>query len=1858
MKRIIRTILNVSFILLITTGLHSQTIQNRIISSGIGHILPNTSFVEFNANMNSVPADIFKNHYKAFGLSDPSEMRLYRTDIDEFGLKHYRFRQEYKNVPIFGAEYIIHERRNASPTGYGFISPDFKIPTHPSISPQTALASALNEVNAQVYMWQNRENEAMLKKILKDDFATFYPEPQLMLIGPNVFPFMTGYKLAYKIDVYAEQPLGYYSVFVDAHSGAIITKYNNLQYEYETGTAVTLYHDTVQIVTEHFPGGFRLREVRDGVVIMTLDANNKTGLKDATDFTDTDNFWNNVNARLDETATDVHWSTEMTYDYYKQVHHRNSIDNKGMDIISLAHIGVNYANAYWNGAFMSYGDGNNRNPFTRVQIVGHELTHGVTQHTAALIYAYESGALNESFSDIFGMSIGYWAGSTNPDGSMIWKIISRDLADPNSTHQPDTYKGKYWKTGGADNGGVHTNSQVQNHWYYILCEGETGVNDNGQEYDVKPIGIEKAEKIAYRTLTYYLFPATQFSDARNASLQAAEELYGMCSDEYKTVANAWFAVGVGTPVFDSDIGISKFVAPLTSCEYLSDKEHIKINLQYYGCGTLISGKVIPVKVCVDKGDTLTENYTLDRNLKPGESVEYRTHASFDLSKAGKHTVSIWLEFPADSNKANDARNVTIYSGKGYTLPNDLGIVGIISPLTSCSELSDSEPVEIEIINNSCTAIPADTKFDLAYNLNGNEVRETVTLAKDLLSKEVMKYKFKETADLSTSGTYNMKITIDFPVDPRKGDNVMANQIYVGMISEFPYIEDFDDAPGGWTGKAIANKNDWQWGVPSQQFIDTAASGRRAWMTALNRNYSDASEMVLLSPCFDFSNLANPNVCFDAIFKFEKDFDGMILEYSVGDDNWQRVEVPGYNSNLAQTVDFGTPWFSGTNGGWKTYCTYLPQLGGESQVRFRFRVGTDANANDEGVAVDNFEVKPMNRFDLTVKSLNSPVSSCDLSDEEEISVILVSYGSDTLLSFDVSYSIDRGIWFIEKVEDTLRYNEPYIYTFKRKANLSMEGRKYKLNFDVSIDGDANPSNNAKSFDVEHFKQETMPLVEDFEEGNLPAGWAKSQTGNSKGWIFSDAETENARSGGKAWPIPEHTQFAVVNDISLNYQRRNDRLILPPLDLSNADNPALYFDVFYTDLLSSHATIEISTDGGGTWNVVDSCLPVAAKWRQKIVNLSDYKGESCLFMAFKFDDAGVKSTGMCIDNVELKELPEKDCAVTGICLPDGSFYSNKEKLIIKLHNAGTQPFDNSILTIIYKAGNKPPVKFNEGLGEIINPGETVLHQISQKLDFSDTVDYYVSVYQVLSGDKNRSNDTIANVKIETSPTVTKYPYKESFTKFGRGKPGKFINGWHNANCDEIDWWVNRGSTPTYYTGPSRDHTGSNGNYLYVESSYPFYNMQADLYSPVFDISQLRIPYLKFWYQMYSIYKPLGDVMGSLHVDVYDGTWHNDVWTAKGNQGSLWKFAEINLRDFNDKIKLRFRGLTGPAQYSDIALDDIEIYDKKKVIDIGISGLPKNGCGMTDGTDIPLKIKNNGTEHITGGIEIFWRLDRGTFNKEKYTGILKSGDEMTYYLRDIVLSKGAHYFDFIVNIPGDQVRSNDTVSNHRVDSYTDIFAYDSVTICQGLWAVVSSSHITGYDSYHWNKEGATGQVFYASEEGTYTVSYDFENGCTLTDSVYVYVLPSPSTGLQDMIIPEPRTIDAGEFESYLWQDGSKARTYHIDEDGEYFITVSDKNGCFGTDVFEVKIVVSVDDNESASLKAYPNPVGDYFELEIRNPAATGIKIELLNLKGVIVYSDKVSGSAVVNKRIDVSALPAGVYLLKIVSGDVVRIKKIVVQ
>ncbi len=326
-------------------------------------------------------------------------------------------------------------------------------------------------------------------------------------------------------------------------------------------------------------------------------------------------------------ASDIHWGMGKTYDYFLNTFGRNSYDDKGAPIYNLFYqpdysTSWNYllatptnnaAAVPFGTSQMVYGMGSRDGgsfgmyPVVELSVLAHEFTHMVTAATANLVYQGESGALNESFSDLLGVSVkkyvlGNDASWTIADGVMTNYSNMRSMSFPKTGMDgmdpcPDTYKGENWvKTDSEDdNGGVHTNSGVQNKWYYLLTDGDSGTNDNGYSYTVTGIGLEKSQQIAYRTLTEYATQESQYADIRLCSIQAAEDLYGANSAEAKAVNDAWKAVGVveDTPTAIHDITVA---APADGMDpsAVYDLQGRRVNNPQHGI-YIVNGKQVVMK---------------------------------------------------------------------------------------------------------------------------------------------------------------------------------------------------------------------------------------------------------------------------------------------------------------------------------------------------------------------------------------------------------------------------------------------------------------------------------------------------------------------------------------------------------------------------------------------------------------------------------------------------------------------------------------------------------------------------------------------------------------------------------------------------------------------------------------------------------------------------------------------------------------------------------------------------------------------------------------------------------------------------------------------------------------------------------------------------------------------------------------------------------------------------------------------------------------------------------------------------------------------------------------------------------------
>lgn len=475
-----------------------------------------------------------ENSKQKYKLSTKDSFAVTSEQADKLGGDVVRLQQLFDGVPVWGSTQV------AKVDESGVL--------------QVFSGTLSQELGSKLVKKQSQKSQKQAIALAEADLGfkpTYELAPSADLV---IYPTSDQALYAYHVTLNFLTPEpGNYQYFINAETGEIINKYNAIHTAGKTdpsltgsntvGSGVGVLGDTKTLNTLLSNGAYYLQDNTRGSGVFTYDAQNRQRTP-GTLWSDADN---NLNAKYDGAAVDAHYYAGLTYDYYKNVFGRNSYDNKGAALKSTVHYGRSYNNAFWNGQQMVYGDGDGTTfiPLSGgLDVVAHELTHAVTDFSSDLVYQYESGALNEAISDIFGTLMEYYD-NNNPDFEIGEDIYTpnkagdalRSMSDPTKYGDPDHYSKRY--TGTSDNGGVHTNSGIINKAAYLLSQGGThyGVTVQG-------IGTTKLGAIFYRANTVYFTSSTNFSQARAGLVQAATDLYGATSAEVNSVKKAFDAVGV------------------------------------------------------------------------------------------------------------------------------------------------------------------------------------------------------------------------------------------------------------------------------------------------------------------------------------------------------------------------------------------------------------------------------------------------------------------------------------------------------------------------------------------------------------------------------------------------------------------------------------------------------------------------------------------------------------------------------------------------------------------------------------------------------------------------------------------------------------------------------------------------------------------------------------------------------------------------------------------------------------------------------------------------------------------------------------------------------------------------------------------------------------------------------------------------------------------------------------------------------------------------------------------------------------------------------------------------------------------
>ncbi|MET1532997.1 M4 family metallopeptidase [Burkholderia sola] len=498
--------------------------------------------------------------------TDGDQFQVRDVIVDPDGTEHVRFDRFHAGLPVIGGDVVVHssngQLKQASVTQLAPIN----------------LAGTIGKVGNRAVVRNAPDVGATRARHIAaarfNSDVRRVDEPELVVFARDVTP-----TLAYAVRVYGKSTDTHGDAvlyYVDARTGAVLDAQDLIKTAAATGTGRSLYYGNLTLTTDQTgTNAYRMLDPgRGGGSVYDGRGLSSDEVEQATDlpiFTSSTNVWgNNTTTDRQTVAADIDYGLALTWDYYKTTHNRNGIFNDGRGVRSYAHVvfntgsGTTGANAAWlSSRVMAYGDGEPGTrlpkPVVSVDVAGHEMSHGVTEATANLNYSGDAGGLNEATSDIFGTLVKFYANNPNDPGNYVIgarvvsgglrKMYKQDLDGRSFSCYPSG--GFSWSNPRHD---PHFTSGVGNRFFYLLSEGpsvpstDTGLSRaqlvcNG-DTTFSGLGRDKAGKIWYRTLTVYLNANSSYPNARRASIQAANDLYGANSAESATVARAWSAVGV------------------------------------------------------------------------------------------------------------------------------------------------------------------------------------------------------------------------------------------------------------------------------------------------------------------------------------------------------------------------------------------------------------------------------------------------------------------------------------------------------------------------------------------------------------------------------------------------------------------------------------------------------------------------------------------------------------------------------------------------------------------------------------------------------------------------------------------------------------------------------------------------------------------------------------------------------------------------------------------------------------------------------------------------------------------------------------------------------------------------------------------------------------------------------------------------------------------------------------------------------------------------------------------------------------------------------------------------------------------
>jgi PKD repeat protein len=592
-----------------------------------------------------------------------------------------------------------------------------------------------------------------------------------------------------------------------------------------------------------------------------------------------------------------------------------------------------------------------------------------------------------------------------------------------------------------------------------------------------------------------------------------------------------------------------------------------------------------------------------------------------------------------------------------------------------------------------------------------------------------------------------------------------------------------------------------------------------------------------------------------------------------------------------------------------------------RARFNDGVGPRANAIQHAGGILNCVLN--DELAMTLVSPSGNTSECLF--DSTVAIDVTNNGALSQSNVPVYYEAN-GTTVSETIAGPIASGATVSYTFN--TALIPTGGVNNLKVWVAVSADPIPQNDTATVSFEVFANQSLPFSDDFESytncfTGSDCGGTTCDLGN--GWINATNGVDDnidwrvdfggTPSNGTGPSVDHNPGTASGNYLYLEASggctNQTALLMSPCIDLTTATNP--YFSVWYhmdgANMGSLH--VDIFSNGAWTNDIVPAITGSQGNaWQEIQTNLSSYIGQ-VVIIRLRGVTGGGFSSDLAIDDFNIFDFNQPPTTAfivdqNDVCPGSVVTLTDESTFFITSRQWSFTPSTVTYVNGTSDTSSMPQVTFNS------------------------TGTYSV---QLITTNANGS-DTLVQTALINVNNGAALPYTDDFEAYNNCGTGSNCevevcalgNGWINEtnnSVDNIDWRVDNNGTPSFNTGPSTDHNPGSalGNYLYLEASGGCNNQTAMLTSPCIDLTNATNPVLSLWYHMY------GGDMGSLHIDVYsNGTWTTDVMTPiSGDQGDQWLEAQVSLAQFiGNSVNIRIRGVTGTGFESDLAIDDIGIFD----------------------------------------------------------------------------------------------------------------------------------------------------------------------------------------------------------------------------------------------------------------------------------------------------------------------------------------------